>query len=64
MSGSKQKTAIVHRDYEPQPEAMAQALEFLLRTPAKRKGGRALAALGDAKVRSVDDSRAGIIIPK
>jgi hypothetical protein len=61
---STRKQVIVSRDYQPQPGAMVQALEFLLRTPVNQGGNRTLVAPDDAKVRSKHDSRATCILSK
>ena len=47
MSGSKR--IIVSRDYQPQPEAMAEALELLLKTPVNQGGGPLTAPKDDVK---------------
>lgn len=55
MSGSKQIT--VSRDYRPQPGAMAEALELLLKTPVNQEGGPPTAP-ENAKEGINDDFRA------
>jgi hypothetical protein len=63
MSARKQ-SAIVSRDYRPAPDYCTRALELLLKKPVI-EGSPAITAPDDAKVRSVDDSRASkAIIPE
>jgi hypothetical protein len=60
VSGPKQ--IAVTRDYQPEPAAMAQALEFLLKTPVNQGGNPSLAAPDDTRGDSKHDSRARIIL--
>lgn len=60
MSGSGRNTVVVSRDYRPEPGAMTEALQLLLKTPVREEDAQ-LGVPDDPERRS-DEIRARTIL--